>query len=195
MQRVRARTRGEMDAGFTLVEILVTVVILGIGVVGIMSGIGALQKSSDIARAKSQTANLAVSAAEWVIDEGRNPYADSPCVTQYFPAAPAGWAGPPDPPRFAPDVAAAARNTIPIAMPLLADGATRWDPATTLSVQVIGYWNGTTWYEDPGTRIASCQALETSPAGRYIHMQKISVVATSPDGRARESLIVVKRGG
>jgi hypothetical protein len=77
----------------------------------------------------------------------------------------------------------------------LADGTTRWDPAVALTVQVIGYWNGTTWYEDPGTRIADCQALESSPSGQYIHMQKIIITVTSPDGRSSESLVVVKRGG
>jgi prepilin-type N-terminal cleavage/methylation domain-containing protein len=188
MQRVRARTRGEVDKGFTLVEVLVTIVILGTGVIAILAALGTLQASADVHRSKSQAQSLVLSAAEWVVDEGRNPYRYSACATDYFPAATGN--------RYAPLAAGdpAPVNATPLPMPVLSDGTTHWNPVTTLQVQVTGYWNGTVWYENAGTRVAQCQALENDPAGTFIHMQKVTIIVTSPDGRGRESLVVVKRG-
>ena len=67
------------DDGFSLPEILITIVIVGISFTALLGGITTAIASSTLQREEATTDSLARSAAEWVKDPIQNPY--FPCAT------------------------------------------------------------------------------------------------------------------
>jgi prepilin-type N-terminal cleavage/methylation domain-containing protein len=141
--------RQDVDHGFSLVEVLIAVVILGVAFTGLLAGMATASLSSGVHRGQADAHMLLVSAAESMKDEGRNPFACS--VGTYDPTvgvtAPAGWT--------------------------LSDLTI--DPSSLQS----GYWNGTSF------AVAAC--------GTGTDLQRLTLVAASPDGRVRERLTIIKR--
>lgn len=77
MSAERAGRRGHPEAGTTLVEVLVAVMILGVGVVGLLSALAFLYKATDTHRQITTTHALAQQAIEIVADPLQTPWA--PC--------------------------------------------------------------------------------------------------------------------
>ena len=67
------------DDGFSLAEILITIVIVGISFTALLGGITTAIASSTLQREESTTDALARSGAEWVKDPVKNAW--SPCAT------------------------------------------------------------------------------------------------------------------
>lgn len=137
------------DEGTSLVEVLIAIVILGIAVPGLLSGLAAAALSSGVHRGETDAHVLIVSAAESLRDDARNPF--SCTLSAYNPLAgvalPAGWSA----------------SNIQLNL---------------LSAQ-SGYWG------DGAFRTATC--------GPVTDLQRLTLTATSPDGRAVEQLTVFKR--
>lgn len=84
-----SRSSGRVDGGFTLVEMLAAVAILGIGVLSVVSGMATSIKVSDMGRRNAEAQGMLRAYAEAVAGDT---YAD--CATSY-PAGgfspPSGW--------------------------------------------------------------------------------------------------------
>jgi prepilin-type N-terminal cleavage/methylation domain-containing protein len=87
----------EEDDGFSLIEVIVSVVILGITVTALLSALLTLVTSASRHREQSSANSILASAAESISDPSRNLYQPS-CTApspSYLPAdgvtAPAGW--------------------------------------------------------------------------------------------------------
>lgn len=88
------RRGGEvLDEGFSLIEVLIAVVLLGIGVTAVLSGLQGAIIGSRVNRDLATANTVLISAAEAVKDEARNHY--MACPTTYDPtigiAPPTGW--------------------------------------------------------------------------------------------------------
>lgn len=143
MSRVR---RGD-ESGFSLVEVLISVVIMGICFAGLLGGMGMSILGSSIHRSQADGHALLVSAAEAVKDQTRNPYACPPTFTfASGVTAPSGWS--------------------------ISDVA--------VTKVEHGYWDG------GGTFVVATDCTT-------VDLQRITLRVTSPDGRALETLTVIKR--
>lgn len=157
--------RATSDAGFTLVELLMAVVLLGVGAAAVMYGFLNSVGSSDRARQQAQANVVVTAAAEAVIDQSRNPFVT--CATTYNPTVgvdlPAGWT--------------AANLTLQIRYwnPRLTNPA---DPSSRVEFDAACPWAGTAEADVPAAA----------------KLQEITVTATHPNGRASRSLVVLKRG-
>jgi type II secretory pathway pseudopilin PulG len=82
------RTRGRGERGETLVELLVTVVIMGSAIVALVAGVATAVASSDTHRQDATAEGVVRSYAEQVVNAT---YVD--CTTTYTPAytPPTGW--------------------------------------------------------------------------------------------------------
>jgi prepilin-type N-terminal cleavage/methylation domain-containing protein len=145
------------DKGFSLAEVLVTIVIVGITFTAILGGLMTSIRVSDLQRTEATADAVARSAAEWVEDSVRNPY-DVNCggIGAY------SLAGLPTPSGYS---------------------------ATITSVE---YWDGaapaaTGTYDLPLHIQAAC------PTGGDKGLQRITIVATSTDGQAAETVQITKR--
>lgn len=136
------------DTGSSLVEVLIAVVILGIAVPGLLSGLAAVALTSGVHQGQADAHLAVVSGAEAVRDEARNPFDCAPM--DYTPVAgvllPSGWSSPAN---------------------------------LRVTAAESGYWL------DGGFQVASCSAATD--------LQRITLEASSPDGRAAEQLTVFKR--
>ena len=137
------------DEGTSLIEVLVAVVILGIAVPGLLSGLAAAALTSGIHRGQADAHVAIVSAAESLRDDARNPY--SCTLTTY-------------------DVL---RGVV------LPDGWSAGDVQLDTTTAQSGSWG------DGAFRTAAC--------GPATDLQRLTLTATSPDGRATEQLTVFKR--
>ena len=105
------------DGGFSLVEVLVTIVIVGITFTAILGGIVTSITASALQRKEATADTVARSAGEWVKDSAPNPYANCAGVNSYSLSGlsvPSGfsvaitqveywtWNGPPVPAAYAP---------------------------------------------------------------------------------------------
>jgi prepilin-type N-terminal cleavage/methylation domain-containing protein len=137
------------DAGFSLVEILVTIVIVGMTFTAILGGILASITASGLQRKQATADSLVRSAAELVKDSVSNPYSNCAGTGKYV--------------------------------------LTGLSVPTGYSVSVTGvkYWSGNPQQLKPVPFNSSCP----SDNG----MQQITIVATSSDGQAAETVQVVKR--
>lgn len=93
---LRIRRRPVRDeAGTTLVEVLMTVAILGVGIVAIVGGMGASIIGTDHHRKQAQAHTVLLSAADVVKSQAVNPYVACATTAAYTAGAgvslPAGW--------------------------------------------------------------------------------------------------------
>jgi prepilin-type N-terminal cleavage/methylation domain-containing protein len=144
------------DDGFSLAEVLVTIVIVGITFAAILGGLMTSIRVSALQRTEATADAVARSAAEWVKDSIRNPYVNCGGTGAY------SLAGLPTPSGYS---------------------------ATITTVQ---YWDGaapaaTGTYDLPSHIQATC------PTGGDQGLQRITIVATSSDGQAAETVQVMKR--
>ncbi len=83
------------EAGTTLVELLVTVAILGLAIVAIVGGMSTSIVATDYGRKQAQARTVLVSAAEAVKSNAGNPYQSCATPASYAPASgvtlPTGW--------------------------------------------------------------------------------------------------------
>jgi prepilin-type N-terminal cleavage/methylation domain-containing protein len=144
------------DEGFSLAEVLVTIVIVGITFTAILGGLMTSIRVSDLQRTEATADAVARSAAEWVKDSIRNPYANC--------GGPGGYslAGLPTPSGYS---------------------------ATITSVE---YWDGTA-PATTGTYDLSSHIQAACPAGGDKGLQRITIVASSSDGQAAETVQIMKR--
>lgn len=143
------RRRLHDDAGLSLPEILLTIVIVGIAFTAILGGMVTSIVVSDVHRKQATADALARSAAEAIKDQavayvgcaGPNAYAGA------LPSAPAGY---------------------------------------SVSISAVAYWDGIS--SNPMTFSGTCPSPDRG-------VQRITVVAASTDGRATETLELIKRSG
>ena len=150
-KRLRARRadgeRGDGERGDTLVEVLITVVIVGIAFTGILAGLATAINLSGIDRGDANVRTVLVSSTESVKNQA---YVACPSATNssYNPTSgvtlPSGWS------------------------------------ASNVVVKQLYGWNGSSF--------VTCSSLGTD--GK---LQKILVEATSPDGRSKDTIEIVKR--
>jgi Tfp pilus assembly protein PilV len=144
MSRFRPRRD---EAGTTLVEVLMTVAILGIAVVAIVAGMGTSIIGTDHHRKQAQAQTVLLSAADAVKSQTVNPYQACATTTSY---------------------AAGGGVSLPAG----------WTPSA-VTVRSVTYWNGSAF-------ASSCAAPDSK-------LQLIEIEVASPDGRATESVAIVKR--
>src|SRR6266487_6194177 len=83
------RQRLDEEDGFSLAELLVTIVIVGVTFTALLGGLFTSTSVSSLHRKQAAADAVARSAAEWVKDSVANPYV--PCATTYsFSTFPAG---------------------------------------------------------------------------------------------------------
>ncbi len=139
------------DAGFTLVECLISVAILGIAFAALLGGMATSAITSDYHRKEATAHTVLVSAAEAVKDTNRNPFRKADCSGEavYNPYT----------------------------------GITLPSPSWTITSDSVKYWNGTSFATGYA---ANCKTAYP--------LQLITLSVHSPDGRAVETVGVVKRG-
>jgi Tfp pilus assembly protein PilV len=130
------------EAGTTLVEVLITVAILGIGVVGVVGALGTSIIGTDHHRKQAQAHTVLLSAVDAVKSQ---PY--QACASSYAASTgvtlPAGWT------------------------------------SSTISVPSVTYWDGSAFS-------SACPSPDSK-------LQLVKIQVASADGRATESVSVVKR--
>jgi prepilin-type N-terminal cleavage/methylation domain-containing protein len=146
------------DDGFSLAEVLVTVVIVGITFTAILGGLMTSIRVSDFQRTEATADAVARSAAEWVKDSIRNPYVNCGAIGAY------SLAGLPTPSGYSATIT----------------NVEYWDGAAPASTGTYSLSPG-----PPDHIQASCAADKG--------LQRITIVATSSDGQATESVQILKR--
>ena len=90
-RRTRGASRRGSRAGFTLIEILMVVVIIGILVAVVMPRIGGRVKQSNIAAARASIANIALAVDMYEVDNGVYPPTLQSLITK---GSEMNWNGP-----------------------------------------------------------------------------------------------------
>jgi prepilin-type N-terminal cleavage/methylation domain-containing protein len=155
------------EDGFSLPELLVTIVLVGVTFVAILTGLVTSIKVSATHRAEATTDAVTRSAAEWVKDISHNPYGTTCSGTAMY-------------------------SLSGLTMP--ADNPTASTTLTTYSARVtrVEYWDGAA-PSATGTYDLSSHFSDTCPAGGDTGLQRITIVTTSSDGQATETVQVLKR--
>lgn len=151
-----SRRRLTSEAGFTLLELVISIAILGLVFVGILGSMGTTVFASDVHRKQAATQVVALGAAERIKSRDLLYVA---CATAAEPSY----------------VAAARAVPVPAG----------WDPATTIAITDVAY-------ETRGAGGASFGPTCYDANG--IKVQQVTIVVTSPDGRASAQAVVVKNG-
>jgi len=163
----RATARGRAgERGDSLIEVMLTVALLGIGFVAILNSVSSSMTISSGSRVRSHADALLVRYAENLIAV---PY--EPC---------SGGAGP---------YATAATSAIPSTD--LPDGITVGAPGTAppqsnafeLSISSVGYWNGDL---SPATFSSTCPPSDPGS-------EELTLLVHAGDGSYNETMIIVKR--
>lgn len=148
--RIARHERARLEDGFSLPEVLLTILIVGIAFGAILGGMMTSITVSDLHRKQATADTIARDAAEKVKDPGQayKPCASTSGPNSYtIPSTPSGY---------------------------------------SVSVTEVRYWDGISF--NPVSFGASCPSPDKG-------MQLITVVAASSDGRASESVTIVKRTG
>jgi prepilin-type N-terminal cleavage/methylation domain-containing protein len=145
------------EDGFSLAELLVTIVLVSVTFVAILTGLMTTIRVSAVHRTQSTTDAVVRSAAEWVKDISHNPYRTTCNGPQMY-------------------------TLNGLAMPT----------GYSATITRVEYWDGTApaatgTYSLPSHIQASC------PVGGDKGLQRITIVATSSDGQATETVQVMKR--
>ena len=144
------------DEGFSLPEILVTIVIVGITFTAILGGLMTSIRVSDLQRAEATADAVARSAAELVKDSIKNPYVNCAGAGAYSLA-----------------------------------GLTP-QPGYSATITSVEYWDGAA-PAATGTYTLASHIQSTCPGSGDSGLQRITIVATSSDGQAAETVQIMKR--
>jgi prepilin-type N-terminal cleavage/methylation domain-containing protein len=150
---VRLPLHVNSEDGFSLAELLVTIVLVSVTFVAILTGLMTTIRVSAVHRAQSATDAVARSAAEWVKDSNRNPYS-----TACNPLGMYSLSG--------------------LQMP----------SGYTATIKPVEFWNGA-----PVTGGTYTVQFGTYCSGGDQGLQRITIVASSPNGDATETVQVIKR--
>jgi len=144
------------DDGFSLAELLITIVLVGITFVAILTGLMTTIRVSATHRTQATTDSVARSAAEWVKDINRNPY-----------QATCGGVG----------------------MYLLSGLA--MTSGYSASITSVEFWDGVA----PGATGTYDLSSHIKPSctGGDKGLQRITIIATSANGQATETVQILKR--
>ena len=147
----------QSEDGFSIAELLVTIVLVSVTFVAILTGLMTTIRVSAAHRTQSTTDAVVRSAAEWVKDVSRNPYRTTCNGTAMY-------------------------SLNGLAMPT----------GYTATIRRVEYWDGAA-PAGTGTYNLSSHIGSSCPAGGDKGLQRITIVATSPDGQATETVQVMKR--
>jgi len=154
---VRPSPRLHSEDGFSLAELLVTIVLVSVTFVAILSGLITTIRVSTSHRTQATTDAVVRSAAEWVKDIQQNPYR-------------ATCNGP------------AMYSLNGLAMPT----------GYSATITRVEYWDGAA-PAPTGTYNLSSHIGASCPAGGDKGLQRITIVATAPNGQASETVQIMKR--
>jgi prepilin-type N-terminal cleavage/methylation domain-containing protein len=163
--------------GFSLIEVLIAVAIMGIAVVAVLGAIGTQIKGVAVHRSQSNAAAVLGSAVELL--KGNVAYKDCAAVS---------------PPNagYSAYLNAAQTAVVP------ADWASQgWTAAKAVTITAISYWNGTSFPDPASAGYAAsntCHDSDSTDTYGVLRMQSIRVVVTDPRGDDVETIDVVKRG-
>jgi prepilin-type N-terminal cleavage/methylation domain-containing protein len=146
----------QRDEGFSLAEILVTIVIVGITFTAILGGLMTSIRVSDLQRAEATADAVARSAAELVKDSIKNPYMNCAGAGTYSLA-----------------------------------GLTP-QPGYSATITRVEYWDGAA-PAATGTYTLASHIQSTCPVSGDSGLQRITIVATSSNGQAAETVQIMKR--
>ncbi len=145
------------EDGFSLAELLVSIVLVSVTFVAILSGLMTTIRVSAVHRTQATTDAVVRSAAEWVKDVSHNPYRTSCNGPQMY-------------------------SLNGLAMPT----------GYSATVTRVEYWDGVA-PTATGTYTLSSHIVSACPAGVDKGLQRITIVATSSDGQASETVQIMKR--
>jgi|SRR3954452_9113832 prepilin-type N-terminal cleavage/methylation domain-containing protein len=145
------------EDGFSLAELLITIVLVSVTFVAILTGLMTTIRVSAAHRTQATTDAVARSAAEWVKDSQRNPYRTACSGTGMY-------------------------TTAGLAIP------TGYSAAITR----VEYWDGSAPAAS-GTYDLSSHIQSSCPGGSDKGLQRITIVASSSNGQATETIQILKR--
>jgi prepilin-type N-terminal cleavage/methylation domain-containing protein len=154
---VRSSPDVHSQDGFSLAELLITIVLVGVTFVAILTGLMTTIRVSAAHRSQATTDAVVRSAAEWVKDTQHNPYRTT-CNGR------------------------AMYSLDGLAMPT----------GYTVQITQVEYWDGVA-PTATGTYNLAPHITGSCPAGGDKGLQRITIVATSSDGQATETVQVMKR--
>ena len=159
--------RTDPEAGFSLAEVMITIVIVGVAFTAILGGMITTITVSSLHRKQATADAFTRDAAEWVKDSVRNPYVS--CAGQNI------------------------YTFTGLPVPQDESGRPYVVRVGTVSSSGVEYWNGAPpvagsayTLSFPWTQ-AQCQS--TGDQG----LQRITIVASSPDGQTTETVQILKR--
>ena len=146
-----------LEDGFSLAELLITIVLVSITFVAILTGLTTTIRVSAVHRTQSTTDAVVRSAAEWVKDSAETPYR-STCN--------------------GPSMYSLSGLAVPVGY--------------SVTISQVEYWDGTAPAAS-GTYNLSSHMVNACPGGTDRGLQRITIVATSANGQASETVQVMKR--
>lgn len=165
-ERLAARHRENRARGDSLIEVLITVGIVGLGIVAIITAAGATSQMSGISRVGSHADQLLVRYAENLIAV---PYAACSSGT---------------PPYAAAAVSAIPSTNLPTGITVGAPGTAAVSAnAFELSIKSVAYWNGDL---SPATFSTTCPATD-------LGSEQLTLRVHAGDGTFDRTMMIVKR--